>query len=123
MQILARDFKLVISSWLATHVTLEQSEAFALASVPVLTVVVDWRALNLVTSDFESHDRVSVWLCPVLEFVLYGCIIANVLCVWLYSGTVLLCFSGIFVVMGTFPILYPFLHCYAATPHVLIPYL
>ena len=44
--------------WLG--VTLEQGAAFALASVPVLTLGIDCRALNLLTSDHGGHGRSSV---------------------------------------------------------------
>ena len=60
MQILARGSELVISSWLVIHATLEQEAAFALASVPVLTLVIDGRALNLLTSDHGGHGRIGV---------------------------------------------------------------
>ena len=44
--------------WLG--VTLEQEAAFALASVPVLTLGIDCRALNLLTSDLGGHGTSSV---------------------------------------------------------------
>ena len=63
MQILTRGSEPVISSWLVIYGTLEQEATFALASILVLTVVIDCRALNLHTSDFGGHGRVSVGPC------------------------------------------------------------
>ena len=95
--------------------------AFALASVPVLTVVVDCRALNLVTSNFGSHDRISVWLCPVLASTLCGCIIAKVLCVWPYSSTDLLCWWH-FCCLRQFSCTVTVCPLVCCCPPVLIPY-
>ena len=102
--ILARDSKLTISSWLTIHVILEHLAAFALVSVPLLTVYTV-TVPPFVTFDFESLNKIRVWLCPVPVSVLYGCIIAKVLWVWPYTGTNLPCVGDIFVVSGSFLIL------------------
>ena len=103
MQILARGSELVIPSWLVIHVTLEQEAAFALASVPVLTLVIDCRALNLLTSDPGSHGRSSVgcalcW-CPycvgasMLRCSVFGHIHVPICLVWV---AFFFCFLGKF---------------------------
>ena len=55
--ILARDSKLMISSWLTIHVTLEHLAVFALVHVPFLTVVYMYTVTisPFVTSDFKSQ--------------------------------------------------------------------
>ena len=102
---------------LFSDVTLGQETAFALASVPVLTVVFICRGFNLVTSEFGSHNRIrDVWegsaqsvifhflclvehcgLCitvvprAVLVSVLCRYIIANVFCLAIFRNQFALC--------------------------------
>ena len=88
------------------YITLEQEAAFALASVLVLTVVFDCRALNLLTSAFGGHGRIGVGLCPLLVSVLCGCIIAKVLYVWPYSCTNVFGAGSIFLLLSRAVLLY-----------------
>ena len=56
---------------------------------------------------------------PDAGVCMVGGIIAKVLCVWPYTGTNLPCVGGIFVISGSFPIWWPFLHllcCYKYLP-------
>ena len=103
MQVLTRGSELVISGWLVIHVTFEQEVAFAFASVQVLTLVIDCRALDLLTSDCGGHGRISVgcalcW-CPycvgasLLRCSVFGHIHVPICLVWV---AFFFCFLGQF---------------------------